>query len=346
MRVTTEVILDIETGRVIRRRSFQYRGSTAQCISGSGSKSKSKSTSQSSQESGTKFNEDFLNRAREFAAGQPSTSTERENFDSAAYLKAHPELVGDQLYGADPYQHWWDTTTKDAAYGPANFTAKAQPADPTYNPQYVRSSYTSGAYTPGTFTGANYTGIAPGGFDKLESSLYETQRSKLAQAYDQAVARQREELAQSGALNSPSQYLEGSARSSMDRSYIQNLQQAARDAFTSRLGLEETEAARKTGFDVGQAGAKTAFDVGEAGAKTAYDTGEAARRTAFDTGEAGRETGFNEQTAARILDLWLKKLGIAIEAGRYSTGQSTSSATGSSMGGSGGIFQFGGSSSS
>ncbi len=206
-------------------------------MSGGGSKSKSKQQSQqtSESESGTKYNEDFMTKARAFAA---------------------------------------------------------DPSNPTYNPAYV----------PG-----QYTDVAPGGFDRLENSLYGTQQSKLKQAYDQSVGQQREELAQSGALNSPSQFLEGSARSSLDRGYMQNLQQAARDAFQSRLGMEASEAARKT---------------------------------QFITGEAARLTGFNEQTASTLLDSWIKKLGIAIEAGRYSTGQSqgTSQGTSNAMSGQGSIF--------
>lgn len=238
-------------------------------MSGGGSKSKSKQQSQqtSQSESGTKYNEDFMKRALEFANAKDS---------------------------------------------------------PTYNPEYVK-----GAYTPGAYTGANFTSVAPQGFQQLEQSLYGTQASKLKQAYDQSTAQQREELAQSGALNSPSQYLEGSARSSLDRTYLQNLQQAARDAFQSRLGLETSEAARKTGFDVGQGAARTAYDVGQGAA-----------RTAFDTGEAGRQTGFNEQTASTLLDSWIKKLGIAIEAGRYSKGegQGTSYGTSNALSGQGSIF--------
>ncbi len=202
-------------------------------MSGGGGKGKSKQQSQQTSESGTKYNEDFMTKAKAFAG---------------------------------------DTS------------------NPTYNPQYV----------PG-----QYTDVAPGGFDKLENSLYGTQQSKLRQAYDQNVGQQREELAQSGALNSPSQYLEGSARSSLDRGYMQNLQQAARDAFQSRLGLE---------------------------------TSEAARKTQFITGEAARLTGFNEQTSSALLDSWIKKLGIAIEAGRYSTGQGTSYGTNNTMSGQGSIF--------
>lgn len=271
MRVTTKIVIDIETAVVLERDCFDYTGPLIQCISGSGSKQKSKQKSQSSAESGTKYNEDFLNKAKEFAAGSP-----------------------------------------------------------TYDPTFVSDTYTPGAYTPGA-----YTSVAPEGFAKLEDTLYSTQQSKLKQAYDTATARQREELAQMGALNSPSQYLEGSARSSLDRTYLQNLQQAARDAFMGRLGLEQTEAARKT-----------AYDTGEAARRTGYDVGEATRRTGYDVGEAERQTGFNQDVAAKLLDLWLKKLGIAIEAGRFSTGQSSSSGSSSGMSGSGGIFQFGGSSSS
>ncbi len=222
-------------------------------MSGSGSKGKSKQQSQqtSQSESGTKWNEDFMKQALQFANA---------------------------------------------------------PDQPTYNPAYVPGKYTPGAWTS----------VAPEGFAKLENSLYDTQASKLRQAYDQTRGQQREELAQSGALNSPSQFLEGSARSSLDRGYLENLKQAARDAFQSRLGLETSEAGRKTAFDVGQGAA----------------------RTAFDTGEATRQTGFNEQTASALMDSWIKKLGIAIEAGRYSKGegQGTSYGTNNTMSGQGSIF--------
>jgi len=241
MRVNSKIVVDIASGKVTQRKSFEYSGPLAECISGSGSssKSKSKSKQQSTSESGTKYNPDFMNLATQYAND------------------------------------------------PANA--------PGYNPQYVKG---------------NYTGIAPGGFDKLENSLYDTQASRLRQAYDTSVGQQREELAQMGGLNSPSQYLEGSARSSLDRSYIQNLQQAARDAALGRLGAEQTDAQN---------------------------------RTAFDVGEATRQTGFNTDTAQQLLNLWLKKLGVAIESGRYATGQSSGSSSGTSSGmsGSGGIFSFG-----
>jgi hypothetical protein len=246
MRVSSKIVVDIASGRVVERESCEYFGPLAECISGSGSsqKSKSKSQQQSTSETGTRYNPDFMTQATNYA----------------------------------------------------NDTSNAL----GYNPQYVKG---------------NYTSLAPGGFDKLENNLYDTQASKLSQAYNTAVGQQREQLAQTGALNSPSQFLEGSARSSLDRSYIQNLQQAARDAALGRLGAQQTEAARQT---------------------------------AFDTGEATRQTGFNTDTAQQLLDLWLKKLGVAVEAGRYSTGQSSGSSSGTSSGmsGSGGIFQFGGSSSS
>ncbi len=232
MRITTKVIIDLTTDVVIERECYEYSGPLAECVSGQGSKQKSKGKSEQSSESGTKYNEDFMTKAKAFA--------------------------GD-------------------------------PSNPTYNPEYVAGKYTS---------------VAPEGFQKLENSLYGTQSSKLKQAYDQSTAQQREELAQSGGLNSPAQYLEGSARSSLDRSYLQNLQQAARDAFQGRLGVE---------------------------------TAEAGRRTAFDTGEATRQTGFNEDTASKLLDSWMKKIALAIEAGRYSQGSGTSYNKGSGVSGGGGI---------
>jgi len=241
MRVNSKIVVDIATGSVVERDSYEYSGPLVKCITGSGgsTKSKSKSKQQSTSESGTKYNEDFMRLASQYA-NDPSNA-------------------------------------------------------PGYNPQYVKGAY---------------TGIAPGGFDKLENSLYDTNASKLSQAYNTAVANQREELAQTGALNSPSQYLEGSARSSLDRSYIQNLQQAARDAALGRLGAEQTDAQN---------------------------------RTAFDVGEATRQTGFNTDTAQQLLNLWLKKIQIAIESGRYATGQSTGESSGTSSGvqGSGGFFGFG-----
>jgi len=287
MRISTRVIIDLTTGIVIERDSCEYSGPVAECVSGQGSKQKSKSQSEQTSESGVKYNADFLNQARQFASGQPYDQSP-ENFDAAAYVKAHPEVAQSNDYKGDPYQHWAQVGQNDKT-GKYAFTPKAGVGDPTYNPAYVPGQYTS---------------VAPEGFAKLESSLYDTQQSKLKQAYDQATAQQREELAQSGALNSPSQYLEGSARSSLDRTYLSNVQQAARDAFQGRLGAETTEAGR---------------------------------RTAFDTGEATRQTGFNEQTQQALLDSWMKKIALAIESGRYSQGSGTSYSKGSGMSGGGGI---------
>jgi len=287
MRVNSKIVIDLDTGAVVERDSYEYSGPVAGCISGSGGKTKSKSN----QESGTKYNADFLRRATAFASGEQDT-TDKDNFDTNAYLKAHPDVAADTNYGADPYQHYLDFGQHQEGY---DYTPKAKMFDsPAYDPKYVKGAYTS---------------VAPGGFDKLESSLYETQSSKLKQAYDSATAQQREELAQMGGLNSPSQYLEGSARSSLDRTYIQNLQQAARDAFMGRLGAETAEAARRTGFDVG---------------------------------EATRETGFNQDTAKAILEMWMRKIMAAIESGRY--GEGASSGKGNTA--AGGIVTFGPSNSS
>lgn len=176
--------------------------------------------------------------------------------------------------------------------------------EPANQPQYIKAD----------FTGANYTPVEGGDFDRLEKNLYEGASSKLGRAYQDAVARQREELSQMGALNSPSQFLEGSARSALDRGYFENLEQASRDAATTVLGLKQTEAARRT----------------------AFDTGEAARRTGFDVAEADRATGFNERTATALYRAFLNKLTLALEASKYSTGESSGKSRSSE--GSGGLF--------
>ncbi len=298
--ISTRVVLDIATGAVVERECYEYSGPLAECISagGSGGKSKSKNQSQntSQSESGVKYNEDFMRQALGFAglAGKQTITTEPK-FDAKRYLSENPDVAG--WGGMKNYSspeegaraHYEQLGKSEGRKFPGDPGGTSEVNIPTYNPQYVAGKYTD---------------VAPGGFDRLENSLYGGQQSKLAQAYQQSVGQQREELAQSGGLNSPSQFLEGSARSSLDRTYMNNLQQAARDAFQSRLGLE---------------------------------TSEAARRTGFDTGEATRQTGFNEQTASQLLDLWMKKIGLAIEAGRYSKGESqgTSYGTTSSIQGSG-----------
>ena len=157
------------------------------------------------------------------------------------------------------------------------------------------------------FTGAQYTPVEGGDFAKLEKNLYDTQASRLRQAYESAVGRQREELSQMGGLNSPAQYLEGSARSSLDRGYLNDIQQSARDAAMQVLGLK------------GQ---------------------EAARQTQFSLAEAGRKTQFDTDIAQQLYKAFLNKLTLALEASKYATGQSTSEGTssGKSVQGQGGIL--------
>lgn len=116
---------------------------------------------------------------------------------------------------------------------PTDFLNKATSyfgASPGYAPEYVGFG-------------------SPEDLDKLESNLYGGQKSKLSDAYNSAIARQREELSQSGLLNSPAQYIEGGARNTLDKSFLENIQQAARDAALARLSTQEREAARRTGFN-------------------------------------------------------------------------------------------------
>ena len=100
-------------------------------------------------------------------------------------------------------------------------------SDPDYNPEYV---------------GFN-------DFDRVEENVYGSQRAKVDDAYRNALGIQNEELSNSGLLNSPSKYIEGGARDTLNKGYISSLQQAARDAALGRLSLEQEEAARRTGFN-------------------------------------------------------------------------------------------------
>lgn len=336
MRISTKVVWDLATGQEIRRESFEYNGPVAWAISfsGQGSKQKSQQQSQSTSESGTKFNEDFLTKAVTFAnakkGGPRQVSDEERQFDLDRMADLEQRAAaGDQQAANDLAFSRERLATSDLE--------RRMESTPDYSPEYVRSEYTPGKYTEGKYTAGKFTAVAPEGFDRLEKALYEGQQAKANRAYQDQVARQREELSQMGALNSPAQYLEGSARSSLDRGYMDTLQQAARDAATQRIGLEEREAGRRTEFDVGEGRARTTFDVGEALRRTGFDVEEAKRLTDYTRTEAERETGFNERTEREILDYFLKKIALAAEAGRYSVGQASSSGTSSGASGGGGF---------
>ena len=106
---------------------------------------------------------------------------------------------------------------------------------------------------------------------------------------------------------------------------------AARDAFGQRIGLEEREAGRRTGYDVGEGRAGTAFSLAEAG-----------RRTGFDLGEAGRETEFNQKAVDDLWQRFMAKLAYALEASKYQIGTGQSFGSGESMGGNFSIAKLGG----
>jgi hypothetical protein len=101
---------------------------------------------------------------------------------------------------------------------------------PEYNPEYVGFG-------------------DEGQLDKLQDSLYQRQKIPIHQGYQDALKIQNEELSNSGLLNSPSKYIEGGARDTLNKGYITSLQQAAREAALARLGVEQQEATRRTSFN-------------------------------------------------------------------------------------------------
>lgn len=87
-------------------------------------------------------------------------------------------------------------------------------------------------------------------FDKLEQNLYDSSQSKLFNEYDRSLKMQNEELSNAGLLNSPSKYIQGGARDTLNQNYISGIQQAARDASSQRLGAQQDEYGRETSFNV------------------------------------------------------------------------------------------------
>src|SRR5262245_22176246 len=75
--------------------------------------------------------------------------------------------------------------------------------DPQNQPKFVPARYDDVPhYERANYTGANYTPVEGGDFDRLERNLYEGSASKLTRAYNDALSRQNEEIAQMGGLNS------------------------------------------------------------------------------------------------------------------------------------------------
>jgi len=201
------------------------------------------------------------------------------------------------------------------------------PKTTDYNPKFTGSDY----FQPDYGAAPNYVGFDD--FDKLEANQYGSQKSKLEDAYNTAVNNQREELSQSGLLNSPNQYLEGSARTGLDKGYLQQIQQAARDASSQSLAAKENEAARRTGFNQSEAARRTGFNQTEAARQSQASADYGARRTAFD-----------QDSAKTLLTNFFNKLLLAMQAGRESqstsSGQSSGSSNSDSLQGSGGFLKF------
>lgn len=95
-----------------------------------------------------------------------------------------------------------------------------------------------------------YVGFGDEGqLDQIEQNHFNRQKVKAKQGYDDLARIQNEELSNSGLLNSPSKYIEGGARDTLNRNYIQALQQAGNEAALARLGVQQGEAARRTAWN-------------------------------------------------------------------------------------------------
>jgi hypothetical protein len=192
---------------------------------GGGGGSKSSSTSR------TRFNRDFLTQLEDYLPS-PRYSTDFEGLridDLPAQVnkggKVQPRVVLD-AEGNPTYDEAGNPITDNGGF-PAS---------------YQRQQFTMGI--------PRFHGLEGGDFDKLETSLYDRQQQNLTPTYERERNRRREELSQTGLLNSPVQFAEGSALDSLERNYMDQSQKSASDASIETVRLKQSELARKLGFDM------------------------------------------------------------------------------------------------
>lgn len=200
--------------------------SISSSLGGSGSKS------ESSSKSGTKYNTKFLN---PFYADFPLPiySNDQEGV-TVNNLPSGPEMVPVLDDEGNPRYN------KDGT--PMMRVAKGQSKNSGINtPGFERQQFTVGL--------PKFRGLEDMDFDKLQSNLYNRQLQNLTPTYETERARRREELSQTGLLNSPVSFAEGGALDSLERDYLDQSQKAASDAAIQTVGLKREELARKLGFD-------------------------------------------------------------------------------------------------
>jgi len=95
-----------------------------------------------------------------------------------------------------------------------------------------------------------FQGLEDMDFAKLEKGLYNRQLQNIEPEYQKARLQTREELSQSGLLNSPVQYGQGGVMDNLHRNYFDQTQKSAADASNKTIDLKRQELARKTGFDM------------------------------------------------------------------------------------------------
>lgn len=95
-----------------------------------------------------------------------------------------------------------------------------------------------------------FQGLENMDFENLQTNLYNRQLQNLTPTYETERARRREELSQTGLLNSPVAFAEGGALDALERNYLDQSQKAASDAAIQTVGLKQQELARKLGFDM------------------------------------------------------------------------------------------------
>jgi hypothetical protein len=95
-----------------------------------------------------------------------------------------------------------------------------------------------------------FRGLEDMDFTRLEDNLNTQTDQRLRPVYERERARNREELSQSGILNSPAAFAKGGALENLQNNYFDARGRAATDIGVEVTKIKQQELARKTGFEV------------------------------------------------------------------------------------------------
>lgn len=198
--------------------------------------------SNSSSSSKTKFNRGFLTQLEDYAPA-PLYSNQFEGVrieDMPATFNAKGKMPTGKRAQLEAVLDEDGNPTYDEAGNP--ITRPMVNDNGGFPSSYQRQQFNIGV--------PQFHGLEDMDFENLQKNLYGRQLQEITPTYETERNRRREELSQTGLINSPIQFAEGGALDSLERNYLDQSQKAASEAVIQRTELEQEELARKLGFDV------------------------------------------------------------------------------------------------